>query len=97
LTNATWYDPHTNPTLNFAGLEETLQRHALMQAVTKRIKNCHAVIVTLGLAKAWRDVEADVFVNCTPLDVAYTLKPDANPALSKPRPEPIRISSHQFR
>src|SRR5213083_456747 len=39
LTNTTWYDPHTNPTLNFVSLEETLERRALMQAVTKRIKD----------------------------------------------------------
>ena len=38
LTDTTWYDPHTTPTLNFVGLEETLERRALMQAVTKRIK-----------------------------------------------------------
>jgi hypothetical protein len=67
VTKATWYDPHTNPTLNFADLEATLERRALMQAVTKRIKNCRAVIITLGLAEVWRDVEADVFVNRTPL------------------------------
>ncbi|HEX4500578.1 MAG TPA: GSCFA domain-containing protein, partial [Scandinavium sp.] len=57
LTETTWYDPHTNPTLNFTGLEETLERRALMQTVTKRIRNCRAVIVTLGLAEAWRDVQ----------------------------------------
>ncbi len=86
LTETTWYDPHTNPALSFTGLEETLERRALMQLVTKRIRDCRAVILTLGLAEVWRDVQADVFVNCTPLDVAYTLRPDANPALSKPRP-----------
>src|SRR6476646_9621892 len=56
LTNTTWYDPHTNPTLDFVGLEETLERRALMQTVTKRIKECRAVILTLGLAEVWRDV-----------------------------------------
>jgi hypothetical protein len=86
LTKTTWYDPHTNPTLDFAGLKETLERRALIQAVTKRIKNCRAVIVTLGLAEVWRDIQADVFVNCTPIDVAYTLRPDANPHLSNPQP-----------
>jgi GSCFA family len=40
LTETTWYDPHTNPTLNFTSLEETLERRALMQTVTKRIRNC---------------------------------------------------------
>jgi hypothetical protein len=87
LTDTTWYDPHTNPTLNFTGLEETLERRALMQTVTKRIRNCRAVIVTLGLAEAWRDVQTDVFVNCTPLAVAYTLKPSAAPSLFTSEPD----------
>jgi GSCFA family protein len=87
LTETTWYDPHTNPTLNFTGLEETLQRRALMQTVTKRIRNCRVVIVTLGLAEAWRDVQTDVFVNCTPLAVAYTLKPSAAPSLFTSEPD----------
>jgi GSCFA family protein len=75
VTKATWYDPHTTPTLNLAGLEETLERRALMQAVTKRIKNCRAMIVTLGLAEVWRDVQADVFVNCTPLPSLFKTQP----------------------
>ena len=92
LTETTWYDPHTNPTLNFTGLEETLVRRALMQTVTKRIRNCRAVIVTLGLAEVWRDIQTGVFVNCTPLAVAYTLKPSAAPSLFTP--EPHRYEFH---
>jgi hypothetical protein len=76
LTETTWYDPHTTPTLHFVGLEETLKRRALIQAVTKRIKNCRAVILTLGLAEVWRDVEADVFVNCTPIPSLFKTEPD---------------------
>ena len=76
LTKATWYDPHTNPTLEFVGFEETLERRSLMQAVTKRIKNCRAVIVTLGLAEVWRDVKADVFVNRTPIPSLFKTDPD---------------------
>jgi hypothetical protein len=86
LTKTTWYDPHTNPTLNFVDLKETLERRALIQAVTKRIQNCRAVIVTLGLAEAWRDVHANLFVNCTPLDVAYALDPIAAPPLFAGQP-----------
>ena len=86
LTKTTWYDPHTNPTLNFVDLKETLERRALIQAVTKRIQNCRAVIVTLGLAEAWRDVRANLFVNCTPLDVAYALDPIAAPPLFAGQP-----------
>jgi hypothetical protein len=75
LTTTSWYDPHTNPTLSFAGLDETLQRRALMQAVTTRIKNCRAVVVTLGLAEVWRDVRADVYLNCTPIPSLFKSEP----------------------
>ena len=76
LTKTTWDDPHTTPILEFADLEETLERRALMQTVTKRIKNCRAVIVTLGLAEVWRDVKADVFVNRTPIPSFLKTEPD---------------------
>ena len=76
LTKTTWYDPHTTPTLHFVGLEETLERRALIQTVTNRIKNCRAVILTLGLAEVWRDVQADVFVNCTPIPSLFKTEPD---------------------
>lgn len=76
LTKTTWYDPHTNPTLEFADFEETLERRSLMQAVTKRIRSCRAVILTLGLAEVWRDVKADVFVNRTPIPSLFKTEPD---------------------
>jgi hypothetical protein len=76
LTETTWYDPHTNPTLSFAGLEETLQRRALMQTVTKRVKSCRAIVVTLGLAEVWRDVRADVYLNCTPIPSLLKSEPN---------------------
>jgi hypothetical protein len=76
LTKTTWYDPHTNPTLDFVSLEETLERRALIQTVTKRIKNCRAVVVTLGLAEVWRDVQTNVFVNCTPIPSLFKTQPD---------------------
>jgi hypothetical protein len=75
LTNTTWYDPHTAPTLSFVGLEETLERRALIRSVTKRIEDCRAVILTLGLAELWRDVRADVFVNCTPIPSLFKTQP----------------------
>jgi len=67
LTNTTWYDPHANPTLEFVGWKETLERRAIMQTVTKRITDCRGVIVTLGLAEVWRDAKVNVFVNRTPV------------------------------
>ena len=76
LTKTTWYDPHTNPSLEFVDLEETLERRALIQAVTKRIRNCRAVVLTLGLAEVWRDVKANVFVNRTPIPSLFKTDPD---------------------
>jgi hypothetical protein len=76
LTKTTWFDPHTNPTLEFVDLEETLQRRALMQTVTKRITDCRGVIVTLGLAEVWRDTKANVFVNRTPIPSLFKSNPD---------------------
>ena len=76
LTDTTWYDPHTTPTLEFVDLEETLERRALIHTVTKRIKDCRAVILTLGLAEVWRDVQADVFVNCTPIPSLFKSEVD---------------------
>jgi hypothetical protein len=67
VTENTWSDPHANPSLELVGLEETLKRRALLQTVTKRIVDCRAVIITLGLAEVWRDVKADVYLNSTPI------------------------------
>src|SRR5947207_4658182 len=47
-----------------------------MQTVTKRIRDCRAVVVTLGLAEVWRDVKADVFVNRTPIPSLIKTEPD---------------------
>src|SRR5438128_4900693 len=76
LTKTTWFDPHTNPTLAFVDLEETLHRRTLMQTVTKRITDCRGVIVTLGLAEVWRDTKANVFVNRTPIPSLFKSDPD---------------------
>jgi len=67
VTERTWFDPHTNPTLELAEFEETLARRRLMEEVTRRIVSCRAVIVTLGLVEVWRDLEADVYINSTPV------------------------------
>ena len=75
VTKTTWYDPHTNPSLALVDLAETLERRAMMQAVTKRIKHCRVVIVTLGLAEVWRDVKADVFINRTPIPSLFKTQP----------------------
>jgi hypothetical protein len=67
VAESMWYDPHTIPTLELAGFEETLERRALMQTVTKRVANCRVVIITLGVVEVWRDRKAGVYTNATPV------------------------------
>jgi hypothetical protein len=63
LGNGIFYDPHTNPALHLAGLEETIHRRQIIQMVTRRISQCRVVIITLGLVEVWRDNVANVFIN----------------------------------
>jgi hypothetical protein len=76
VTNTTWYDPHTTPMLDLVDRKETLERRALLQEVTERIKRCRVVVITLGLAEVWRDVQADVYLNCTPIPSLFETEPD---------------------
>jgi hypothetical protein len=76
VTENTWFDPHSTPTLELAGFSETLDRRALMQTVAKRLAHCRGLIITLGLVEVWRDCETDVYTNSTPIRSA--LKPDPN-------------------
>ena len=69
-------DPHTNPTLQLAGFEETLRRRGMIQMVTRRVAQCRVVIITLGLAEAWRDKSADTFINATPMPELFARYPD---------------------
>jgi hypothetical protein len=76
VTESTWFDPHCTPTLELAGLSETLSRRALMQTVAKRVAQCRGLIITLGLVEVWRDCKTGVYTNSTPIRSA--LKPDPN-------------------
>lgn len=76
VTESTWFDPHSTPTLELTGFSETLSRRALMQTVTKRVAHCRGLIITLGLVEVWRDCKADVYANSTP--IRSVLKPDPN-------------------
>src|SRR5215475_5528196 len=44
LGNGIFYDPHTNPALQLAGLEETIHRREIIQMVMRRISQCRVVI-----------------------------------------------------
>jgi hypothetical protein len=76
IGNGVFYDPHTNPALQLAGLEETIRRREIIEAVTRRVAQCRVVIVTLGLVEVWRDKIANVFVNTAPIPPALHRHPD---------------------
>jgi GSCFA family protein len=76
VTESTWSDPHTTPTLELVGLEKTLERRVLMQAVTKRVANCRVVIITLGLVEVWRDLEVGVYTNSAPVRLVQKNQPE---------------------
>ena len=71
-----FYDPHTNPALQLASLEETIHRHQIIESVTRRIAQCRVVIITLGLAEVWRDKIANIFLNHAPIPDAVRSHPD---------------------
>ena len=76
IGNGVFYDPHTNPALQLAGLEETIRRREIIESVTRRVAQCRVVIVTLGLVEVWRDKIANVFVNTAPIPPALHRHPD---------------------
>jgi GSCFA family. len=70
IEDGVFYDPHTNPALQLAGLKETIRRRKIIEAVTRRVGQCRVVIVTLGLVEVWRDKIANVFINTAPIPAA---------------------------
>lgn len=76
VTDTAWFDPHCTPTLELADFSETLHRRALMQTVAKRVAHCRGLIITLGLVEVWRDCEAEVYTNSTPIRSALKAQPN---------------------
>lgn len=59
-------DPHINPTLRAVDRAGTLERRRIITEVTRRIKACRMVFMTLGLVEVWYDSLARVYLNTTP-------------------------------
>jgi hypothetical protein len=73
--NGLVYDPTPIPPCSSAH-RETLQRRAILQSVTARIRQCRVVIITLGLVEVWRDVIANTIINTAPIPEAFNHHPD---------------------
>jgi GSCFA family len=76
IGNGLAVDPHINPTLPLADVEETWRRRELIQMVNRRAAQCRVIFVTLGLVEVWRDIETDTFLNSTPFFNLLELYPD---------------------
>lgn len=59
-------DPHINPTLKMVNRSGTLERRRVITEVTRRIRDCRVIFLTLGLVETWYDTQAKVFLNSTP-------------------------------
>ncbi|HET7176831.1 MAG TPA: GSCFA domain-containing protein [Gammaproteobacteria bacterium] len=68
-------DPHVSPALKLVGREGTLERRRIITDVTRRIKDCRVLFLTLGLVETWYDARAEVHLNATPIKEMHDLHP----------------------
>lgn len=68
-------DPHINPTLPVVDRASTLERRRIISDVTRRIRECRVVFMTLGLVEVWYDTLAGVHLNTTPSKEMLQLHP----------------------
>ena len=59
-------DPHILQTLTVVDRAETLERRRLITDVTRRIRDCPVLVLTLGLVEVWYDTGSDTYLNTAP-------------------------------
>lgn len=64
--NGLFTDPHMNPTLAPASVEELMERRRIWGQVFGRMPDVDVVILTLGLVEAWYDHETELVLNSAP-------------------------------
>lgn len=69
-------DPHISPMLKLVGRSGTLERRRIITEVTRRIRDCRVVFLTLGLVESWYDTHAEVHLNETPSKEMQDLHPN---------------------
>lgn len=68
-------DPHVSPALKLVGREGTLARRRIITEVTRRIKHCQVLFLTLGLVETWYDTQAGVHLNASPMKEMHDRHP----------------------
>ena len=66
LPNGLYQDPYAASNLEFGDEADSLERHGLLTALTKRIVDCRIVVITLGLIEAFWDTQTGLYTNTTP-------------------------------
>lgn len=69
------FDPHVSPALKLVDHAATLKRHRVITDVTRRIKDCQVLFLTLGLVETWYDTQTGVHLNATPIKEMMDLHP----------------------
>ena len=71
-----WHAPQLIHNLEPASLERVRERRGLVAHAFRELPSCRVTVVTLGLAEAWWDEQAGVYLNGPPPAVALKQAPD---------------------
>ena len=71
-----WFDPHVHPLVAPAPLEMVMQRREAISRYMARAKEARVIVMTLGLAEAWFDRQAGLYLNAVPPTPAREAYPD---------------------
>ncbi|WP_269220334.1 GSCFA domain-containing protein [Brevundimonas vesicularis] len=75
LEDGFWHDPQLAPNLLPSSFERVKARHDQVMAATRELARCGLVIITLGLAESWFDLETQLYLNGAPPPAALKRYP----------------------
>ncbi len=70
-----WHDPHLSSSVAPAPLERVRERRAMVQAFYRQLPRCRVVVLTLGLAETWFDLETGLYLNRAPPNESLKREP----------------------
>lgn len=74
-TDGLWHDPQLAPNILPATLERVAERRREVMEATREMARCGLVIITLGLAESWFDIETGLYLNGAPPPAALNRYP----------------------
>ncbi|MGH7026584.1 GSCFA domain-containing protein [Brevundimonas sp.] len=70
-----WHDPQLAPNIIPASFERVVERRKEVMNATREMARCGLVIITLGLAESWFDLETGLYLNGAPPPAALKRYP----------------------